>query len=202
MNQLYRQIISILLSIFLVGLIYYGSLLPFHKASIYIRARQTEVNDIKQFNDLYDGILSTNSPVGQDELVSNYLDLISSLINQEKGKEKPNLEIIKYLASNAEKWAEPIIERGTGFSFSQIIYNYATINRDVALVLNDKKHYDKAVTLYQLGLKHSPDRQIFLYTLFDLYVLVGDKAGANLLGDRIIEVYDDNRVTEIISKMK
>lgn len=202
MNSTLRQIIASICIIIIAWLLYYGSFAPLSKAQQYIKIRQTQINSLAQFDKIYGGVLGYSSPVGQDEIVSNYLEVISQAVSQEKGKEKPNEGLIRALVASSSMWADPIIQRGSGFGFSQIIYNYANIYRDSALALKDRNYYEKAVDLFKLGLLYSPDRQIFLYSLFDLYMATGDKVGARLIGNRIMEVYGDARVDEILKKIK
>ncbi|MDP1689424.1 MAG: hypothetical protein Q8L47_04860 [bacterium] len=201
MNTLLRQILSIILIVFLFWVMFYGSFLPLVKSQQFIKARQTQVNTLVDFDKLYGGVLGFPSPVGQDEITSNYLEMIGNIIGQEKGKTQPNEAIIRPLVASSTMWAEPIIKRGAAFSFSQIIFNYANVYRDAAIALKDKAYYEKAVELYRFGLKQSPDRQIFLYSLFDLYNMTGDKENARIIGDRIVKVYKDDRVIEILKSI-
>lgn len=198
MNSIPRQIISIALIVFLFWIMFYGSFLPFVKSQQFIQARQTQVSTLTDFDKLYGGVLGFPSPVGQDEIVSNYLEMIDNIISQEKVKPQPNEAIIRPLVASSTMWTEPIIKKGAAFSFSQIIFNYANVYRDAAIALKDKAFYDKAVELYKYGLKQSPDRQIFLYSLFDLYNVTGDKENARIIGERIAKVYKDDRVVQII----
>lgn len=198
MSNIFKQTTAIILTAFIAYVMYVGSLLPLQKSQAYIRARQTKVTTLDQFDKLYNGVLEYSSPVGQDEIVSNYLDMLSNIIGQEKNKEKPNETLIRHLVGEAEKWTDPIIERGAGFSFSQIIFNFASVYRDATMALKDENYYKKAVELYNLGLQYSPDRQIFLYSLFDMYRFRGDAENAKRIGERILKVYKDDRVQQIL----
>lgn len=201
MNSLTRQIISIGLSLFVVYLMYFGSFLPIRKSQKYIDARQTPITSLKQFNALYDGLLSYESPVGQDEVVGYYLQMLTEIIAQEKGKENPNETLIRHLVGKAEEWGGPIIERGVGFSFSQLTFNMANIYREAMLAVRDETYYQKGTELYRLGLEYSPDRQIFLYNLFDMYRFRGDNENARKIGEKIVEVYKDERVKQILQDL-
>ena len=201
MNTKLKRIIAVILSVFLSWVIVYGSILPITKSKMYIKARQTQVSSLSDFDKTYGNVLGFISPVGQDEIVANYLDLIDGIIAQEKNKEKPAEALIRPLVASSSMWAEPIIEKGSSFGYSQIIYNYASVYRDAALALKDKNYYEKSLQLFKLGLKASPDRQIFLYNLFDLYTAVGDKENARIVGNRILEVYKDERVSEVLKNL-
>ncbi len=196
-----KQAISVILAVFMAYVMYFGSFLPIRKSQKYIEARQTPITSLKQFNTLYDGVLSYKSPVGQDEVVSYYLEMLTEIIAQEKRNESPNEALIRHLVGKAEEWTAPIIERGAGFIFSRLIFNMANIYREAMLAVGEETYYQKGVELYRLGLKYSPDRQIFLYNLFDMYRFRDDKENARKIGERIMEVYNDERVKQILQSL-
>lgn len=160
------------------------------------------VASLNQFIEVYDGVLGYPSPTGQEEIVANYLELIATLINQEGNKENANKKIAQVLVAKAEEWVLPIIERRVGFSYSQLIFGMANVYRSATIVLQDRVYYDKAVAMYTLGLEFSPDRQIFLYNLFDMYRFGGDNRNARSIGERIVEVYRDERVAQILQTLQ
>ena len=201
MNSLTKKIIAITLSLFIAYLIYYGSFLPFRKAQKYIKTRETQVNSLDQFNALYDGLLNYPSPAGQDEIVSAYLEILSILIDREASNKNFNEQLVRHLVGKAEEWAGPIIEKGAGFSFSKIIFNFANVYRSATIVLQDEEYYKKAIRFYALGLEYSPDRTIFLYNLFDMYRFGGDKENARKIGERIMKVYKDEKVGQILQDL-
>ena len=201
MNSLSRQIISISLSLFIAYIMYLGSFLPIRKSQKYIEARQTQIISLKQFDALYDGVLSYKSPVGQDEVVSYYLEMLIEIIAEERRKESSNEALIRHLVGKAEEWGVPIIERGAGFIFSRLIFNMANIYQEAMLAVREEMYYQKGVEFYRLGLEYSPDRQIFLYNLFDMYRFRDDNENARKIGERIVEVYKNERVKQILQSL-
>jgi len=201
MNQLSRQVIAVAITGLLVWALYFGSWLPLRKSQQYIQTRQTEIKSLEQFNSVYDVVLGYQSPVGQEEVVANYLELIASIIDEESKRENPNKEVIHALVGKAEEWALPIVERRVGFSYSQILFSFGGVYRSATIVLQDQTYYQKAVDMYKLGLEFSPDRQVFLYSLFDTYRFGGDKENARKIGERIVEVYKDGGVAQILQNL-
>lgn len=201
MSPLFTKTTAIILVAFMVGVMYFGSFLPLRKSQKYIEARQTQVTTLEQFNNLYDGVLGYSSPVGQDEIVANYLEIISNTINQEQKAAKPNTEIVRSLVTRAEKWALPIVNRRAGFGFSQTLFSLGSVYRSATIVLQEEVYYKKAIEMYRLGLEFSPDRQIFLYSLFDMYRFGKDNENARRVGERILEVYKDDNIKQILKDL-
>lgn len=202
MKFLHRQIISIVLVLFFLYAMYSGVYLPFRKSQIYIAARQTQINSFKDFDEVYGKALSYESPVGQDEIVSSYLEILAEIIQGETLKEQPNKQIIEKLIVKAEEWANPIVDKGAGFGFSQILFRFGNVYQMAAIALKDDNYYQKSVQLYNLGLQYSPDRQIFLYSLFDMYRFRGDNENAKKVGERIVGVYNDEGVAQSIQSLR
>lgn len=187
---------------FMVYAMYFGVYLPVRKSRLYIAARQTQINSFKDFDEVYGKALSYASPVGQDEIVSGYLEILAEIIQGEALKEQPNKQIIEKLIAKAEEWANPIVGKGAGFGFSQILFRFGNVYQVAAIVLKDDNYYQKAVQLYSLGLRYSPDRQIFLYSLFDMYRFRGDNENAKRVGERIVEVYNDEGVAQSLQALR
>ncbi len=194
MSNIFKQTIAVILACFTAYVLYYGSWLPLRKAQKYIKARQAQVTSLEQFNVVYDDILGYRSPVGQEELVSNYMGIIAEIIVQEKNKPQPNVALVDELVKKAEEWGRPIIDRGTGFSFSQVIFSFGSVYQQAFMATRNPNYYNEAVKLYNFGLQQSPDRQVFLYSLFDLYRFAGNTEEARRIGIRIVEVYKDQGV--------
>lgn len=201
MNSLTRQTIAITLTMFILAVGIYGTYLPIRKSQLYIGARKTEVKTLVDFNKLYDSVLNYKSPVGQEEVVANYLEIIFEIINQEQRKENPNKDVVTSLVGKAEEWALPIIEKRSGFGFSQILFSMGNVYRSATILLQEEAFYNKAIKMYELGMEFSPDRQIFVYSLFDMYHFANDKANAKRIGERIVRVYQDARIEQILQSL-
>lgn len=183
-------IIIIVIVIVLLG-IYYGSFLPLKKAQLYINAQiglNNGIRSLDDFNNLFDPALDFYSPVGQDEIVTGYLRILMDLVGQQSDK-----KVIDVLVKQAETRMAPILEKEKGFNFSQSIYNLAAIYSIAAVKFNDDTYYQKGVEMFRLGLKHSPNRKMFLYGLFGLYQFKGDENGMNEIGEIILKYWPETK---------
>ncbi|MEK7555436.1 MAG: hypothetical protein AAB516_01290 [Patescibacteria group bacterium] len=189
MNPLIKKLVIVIVIIIVLSGIYCGSYLPFRKSQFYINAQTglRGVRSLDDFNNLFDPALGFYSPVGQDEVVSGYLQTLISLTSQQSNK-----ELIDILVKQAEARTAPILEKEKGFNFSQNIYNLAAIYAVSAIKFNDDIYYQKGVETFRLGLKHSPNRQMFLYGLFNLYQFKGDKEGMKEIGETILKYWPDD----------
>ncbi len=197
--KIYRFIVASLISLIVLVLWYFGSYLPLKKSQLYVqglRALQTaEPRSLQEFNNLFDPVLDSYSPIGQDELVASYLDFIINVINQQTDQ-----QLIMTLVSQAERRVAPILEAKKGFNFSQILFDIGRIYQIAAYKLKSQSYYEKSVELYKEGLKFSPNRPIFLYGLFELYKFGGDKEGEKEVGTTILKYWPgDEEVRKSLS---
>lgn len=173
----------------------FGVYLPFEKSQMYIEARakaQQQIHSLNDFNKIFDPVLNFYSPVGQEEIVAKYLEILVSVIKSQKDR-----DVVDYFIDKAESLTDPTIEKGAGFSFSQILLSLGDVYQAAYSVTNDEAYYSKAVKTFRLGLTYSPNRSAFLYSLLGLYSGHQDKAGVTEIGNTILKFWPDNvRVRE------
>lgn len=191
MNSTPRKTIAIILSMFVLGLMYFGSYLPLKKSQFYIQAmiafQSGKIKSVKNLTDAFNLAFNYYSPIGQDEIVSYYTGgILANLINQQT-----NQQVIEILVKDVEKYTEPIVKTGKGFGFSQNLYNFAKIYQLAAQKLQNIEYLQKSVDLFYKGLENSPNREIFLEGLFIDYQIAGNKARAKEVGEIILKYWPE-----------
>ncbi|MCX6702332.1 MAG: hypothetical protein NTW60_00450 [Candidatus Wolfebacteria bacterium] len=181
----FRTIIAFAVTAAVALFIYFGAFLPISKSQLYVgaQANLSNVRTIQQFSDVFEKVFFYYSPVGQDEIIQGYLGTLMNIIQQQNPT--PGTDAIDYLAKQAEKWGDPIMMRGKAFNYGQIIYSLGAVYKLAAVKLQNFDYYQRSVAAFRDGAKHSPGRAVFLYNLFDLYNMAGDKANARIAGEEI-----------------
>lgn len=198
-NNDIKIIIAFIITILILTSFYFGAYLPLQKSQMHINAifslQSGKVRTFDDFNNLFDSVLDFYSPVGQDEITQYYLGILLNIINQQSDK-----NIIDVLARQAENRMEPILKAGKGFNFNQNLYTLGSIYKITALKFRDLGYYQKAVNIFNDGLKYSPNRLIFLRGLFDLYSANADDKEKTLeIGKTILKYYpNEKKVTEYL----
>lgn len=203
MSTTFKQLIATIIVITAIGMAYFGAYLPLRKGQMQIDAvinlQSGKVRNIDDLNGLFNPVLDFYSPIGQDELTQYYLGILINIINQQTEK-----QVIDVLIKQAEGRMAPILEKGTGFSFNQNLYTFGSIYKIAALKFHDLDYYQKAINIFQMGLKYSPNRSIFLKGLFELYSAnKDDQTKALEIGKTILEYYpNETKVREFVESMK
>ena len=199
LNNDIKIIIAFIMTILILVLFYFGAYLPLKKSQMHINAvlslQNGKVRTLDDLNNLFNSVLDFYSPVGQDEITQYYLGILLGIINQQ-----PNKDIIDILARQAENRMESILKAGKGFNFNQNLYTLGSIYKITALKSRDLGYYQKAVNIFQEGLKYSPNRLIFLRGLFDIYSANADDKGKALeIGKTILKYYpNEKKVAEYL----
>jgi tetratricopeptide (TPR) repeat protein len=188
MNPLPKKIIAISATIVILIAMYFGAYLPLRKSQIYIKAmfnfQSGKVHSVEDFVGLFGPALNFRSPIGQDEAVSYYFEILANVINQQN-----NEQVIEILLKESEKWMEPILKAQKGFVFNQNLYNFATVYKIAGLKLKNEIYYQKSLDLFNEGLKYSPNRLIFLGGLYDLYQVKGDNEKMKEISEIVLKYY-------------
>ncbi|MEK7634579.1 MAG: hypothetical protein AAB396_01685, partial [Patescibacteria group bacterium] len=198
-NNDIKIIAAFIITILILVLFYFGAYLPLRKSQIHINAvlnlQNGKVRTLDDMNNLFNSVLNFYSPVGQDETTQYYLGILLNIINQQSNK-----DVIDVLARQAENQMEPILKAGKGFNFNQNLYTLGSIYKITALKSRDLGYYQKAVNIFNNGLKYSPNRLIFLMGLFDIYSAnTDDKEKALETGKTILKYYpNEKRVEEYL----
>ena len=185
MNRTSKEIIAVVVCLFLVFLAWYGSYLPMRKAEIYISTLQRiQTNPVSTLSELEKRIsvpLDYFSPIGQEELVRNMANSVLGFVQQSQDATS-TAELIRFTTS----YFEPILVRGRGMSFGQDIYLMGAINETAYARTMDKTYLENAKKYYLEGESLGPDRPQVLYGLFDVYRMEGDTANAEAIGNKIL----------------
>lgn len=200
MKQEFRTIIALVISIGVVVGAYFGSYLPLRKSQMFIETHMNapKVRSLQDFTAMFDKVLGFYSPVGQDEIVANYLGTVNGIIGQQSEE-----KIIRALVLQAEAYTRPIIESEKGLNLSQTMVSMGMVYKTAAGKLNDRAYFEKAVKVFENGLSYSPHRPIFLYNLFELYYAVGDKENTKKIGERILMDWpQEEKVRDIMKALK
>jgi hypothetical protein len=185
MTKTTKQVIAIVVSLFVLGVAVYGSYLPMRKAEIFITTLQgLQTSPVSSLNELESRLsvpLDYPSPVGQEELVRNTANNILGFISQ-----TTDATTTAALVSFLEDYYAPIIARGKGMSFEQDLYLMGAINETAYVHTGNPKYIINSQKYYEEGVAFGPDRPQPLYGLFDVYRAEGNVASTTAIGRKIL----------------
>ena len=205
MNQTARYIASVVLSLVVLGILYYGTFLPFKKSQLFIqvlgaRGSFRSLTELEQTFDQaldYKGIGGVPSPIGQEELVRNTASYVLSFIQQNN-----DTQLIVPLADYAQKYYDPIIAYGRGMSFGQDMYLLGVMNEVMVVKTKDPKYLAAAHTYFSKALELGPKRPQALYGMFDIYRLEGNADAAKEIANQILSQWPkDDRTRQILNDL-
>ncbi|MEK7553065.1 MAG: hypothetical protein AAB504_00010, partial [Patescibacteria group bacterium] len=150
---------------------YFGSILPFQKSRLYIDAVRgaSQIRSVQDFNKLFGKTLDFYSPIGHGEVVYAYLNIIIGAVQNQQNK-----DIVEILLKEADKRMEPMLKEDKGNAFFQNLYSYALLYELAGNKFKDGNYYQKAADIYEIALRHSPNRPMLLYGLFRSYNALGN----------------------------
>ena len=185
MTRTTKQVIAVVVSLFIVAAAIYGSYLPMRKAQIFIATLQgLQGSPVSSLNELTDRLsvpLDYPSPVGQEELVRNTANNVLGFISQ--GADPTSTAV---LVSFLNAYFAPIIAREKGMSFGQDLYLMGAINEMAYVHSGNPVYLTAAEKYYADGVALGPNRPQSLYGLFDVYRAEGNVANATAIGQRIL----------------
>jgi hypothetical protein len=191
MNQLPKQIIAISASFFILVMIFYGSYLPYKKSKTFIdslnQLKTTQIKSFEQFDNIVSSSLKINSPIGQEELVRQFLGIFPGFISQNE-----NSEVIDVLVKYIKTYSDPILNRGKGLSFNQDLYLVTNLYLSAYQKTKDKKYLNEAKKYAELSYSLGPKRPQVLYSLFDIYRLENNMEKAKEIGNQILTYWPDD----------
>lgn len=222
-----RKFIAIILSVFVVFLIYYGSYLPLRKSKLFIKVMR-DVRKLKDFDEIKEVVsapFDAPSPFGQEELVRSFSNILVNFVQQ-----NDNPRIIVSIVEFLNGYYAPIIERNKGgLSFEQDLYILGMLN-ELAFIkittflnnneqklINDSKgdpsllkelndlrdirdrYFLASKSYYLRGHELGPNRPQPLYGLFDIYRFERNVEKTKETADKILKNWpDDVRTKEIL----
>jgi len=191
MNQLSKQIIAISISFFVLVMVFYGSYLPYKKSKTFISSLNAlgagQIRSFEQLDKIVSSSLKINSPIGQEELIRQFLGVFAGFINQ---SDSP--EVIDILVKYIESYANPILQKGKGLSFNQDLYLAIRFYLTAYEKTKDQKYLDKAKQYAELSYSLGPKRPQVLYSLFDIYRLENNMEKAKEIGNQILNYWPDD----------
>ena len=191
MNQLPKQIIAISASFFILVMIFYGSYLPYKKSKTFISSLNAlgagQIRSFEQLDNIVSSSLKINSPIGQEELVRQFLGIFTGFISQNE-----NPEVIDVLVKYIKTYSDPILNRGKGLSFNQDLYLAIRLYLTAYEKTKDQKYLDKAKQYAELSYSLGPKRPQVLYSLFDIYRLENNIEKAKEIGSQILTYWPDD----------
>ncbi|MBI3638677.1 hypothetical protein HY227_02975 [Candidatus Wolfebacteria bacterium] len=198
MNAASKLTIAILISILAILSIYFGSYLPIQKSRIYIEAMRMaqarKIRNVQELNNVFDRVFGFYSPVGQDEIISGYVNLMLNTISQQNDR-----RVVDALIKEVEKNTDYLIKtKRKGFNVGQTIYSVGLLYKIEAAKFNDPVFYKKSEEILNEGLELSPNRAAFLYTLFELYLGGKDKGKVIETGEKILKYWPEDKEVEVI----
>jgi len=191
MNQLPKQIIAISASFFILVMIFYGSYLPYKKSKTFIdslnQLKTTQIKSFEQLDNIVSSSLKINSPIGQEELIRQFLGIFTGFISQNQ-----NPEVIDVLVKYIKTYSDPILNRGKGLSFNQDLYLAIRLYLTAYEKTKDQKYLDEAKKYAELSYSLGPKRPQVLYSLFDIYRLENNIEKAKEIGNQILTYWPDD----------
>jgi hypothetical protein len=185
MQRITKQVIAVVVTIFVLFMTVFGSYLPMRKAEMFISTLQSlQSQPVSSLGDLEARVsppLNAPSPIGQEELVRN---LANSILGFVQGNQ--DATTTKELLSFLHSYYDPILARGRGMSFGQDLYLMGAVN-EIAFVKTGVPAYLALAKQYYLeGNTLGPNRPQALYGLFDVYRFANDVPDAESTAQKIL----------------
>lgn len=188
-NTALKRIIALTLAAFVLLAAYYGTYLPMRKSQVFIEAMRnmSSAETLEDLESIVAEPLKVNSPVGQEELVRNFANMFSRVV-QNTG----DAEAISRLISFITQYYKPIIDRGSGMSFGQDLYIMGAMNEAAFVKTKQVRYLEDSKRYYNIALELGPKRPQPLYGLFDIYRLEGNVGKSKEIFDRIISQWPND----------
>jgi hypothetical protein len=184
------QLGAVIGSLAIVGLMIYGSWLPYRKSQAYVTAaRPAADKTLSDYLTLMDKAILAPSPIGKPELVRNLATTVASLMQETR---IPN-DVKKQMVAHLEEIYAPIIARGKGMSYGQDLYVLAVVNQRAFFALQDPAYFLAARRYAEEEYARDPKRPQTLYLLLTLYQMEGDKARVEEFAKTILSYWPDDK---------
>lgn len=192
MQRTPKQIIAVIVSLFLLFVAAYGSYMPMRKAEIFITTLQgIQSNPVSSLTELETRLsvpLNYPSPIGQEELVRNMANSVLGFV-QNSPDPSSTAELLGYLDS----YYDPIIAVGKGMSFGQDLYLMGAIHEMAFVKTQNPTYLDLAKQYYLEGHELGPTRPQPLYGLFDIYRFLNDESDTLSTAQTILSLWPEDQ---------
>jgi hypothetical protein len=185
MDRTIKQVVAIILSLFILLVAIFGSYLPMRKAELFIASLQSlqsqPVNSLGDLEGRVSPPLNYPAPIGQEELVRNLANSVLGFVQN-----NPNASTTAELLSFLHSYYDPILARGKGMSFGQDLYLIGAINEIAFVKTGNPAYLQEAKKYYEEGHALGPNRPQTLYGLFDVYRFLNDVPDAESTAQTIL----------------
>jgi len=192
MRTIPKTIIATSGTIFIGVLFVVGVWRPLHKSQLYTsaQAQLSQIRSVAAFFAAFDYPIAYWAPTGGDELRVQYLMYLQSVISQTSDE-----AVINAMVQEADRVAQPLLERGKGFDFGTFLNVYGSFYVVAGNALHNMDYIDHAQQIFEEGLLRSPGRLQFLYGLLDIARIKGDDAVVKKIADSIFALYPNDSIT-------
>lgn len=179
-----KKIIIFIVIVMVALSIYFGSYLPLKKSQLWISVyRHTpQMQSFEDFKEVFNQPLDFYSPIGRSEELKFFTNEVLTLL-----KRNPSEPVARQLINYIEEKYQIFFANPDDRNFTKSFVSLGNIYRLLWSMYGQAEDFEKAEYYYQEGLKLSPGRPQFLYSLFDLYISGGDIVRAKEIGDEILE---------------
>jgi tetratricopeptide (TPR) repeat protein len=201
MNTLPRQIIAVVVIVFLAAMLYVGTYLPYTKGTSYIQAIATaqQAHTVGEFIRDFIPSLDRSSPVGQEEIVRNLGATVGDVV---AGNGQRDPSIVEPALQLFTHYADPLLSQGKGLSFAQLLLRAGQVQEAAYIVTGKIGYSDAARAYFDRGLELSPNRPEFLYSLLGDAQARGSMQDAKEIGAKILAIWPgDKTVTEVLQSL-
>jgi hypothetical protein len=185
MSRTAKQIIAVILSVFILAIAWWGSYAPMRKAQEFISTLQalqtTPASSLQDLETRLSAPLNQPSPIGQEELVRNMANNILTFVQQSQDA-TTTAQLVSFLHS----YYDPILASGRGMSFGQDLYLMGAIEETAFVRTGDPTYLIAAQKYYEQAVSDGPNRPQAQYGLFDVYRFEGNVASATAVGQNIL----------------
>ncbi|MCL4437516.1 tetratricopeptide repeat protein [Patescibacteria group bacterium] len=189
MRDSIKKVFAVVFCVFVLGVMYYGTYLPYNKSQLYISFLQNlrNINSLGQLESEASIPLDAPSPIGQEELVRNFSNNVVDILHQ-----NTNPMLAQQLLNYMMSYYGPIIQSGHGINFVQNILIVGMAYQTAGTNTKNQAYLDQAENYFKEGLSLSPRRPQFLYSLFSLYLEEKRFSDAKSIMNQILTYWPDD----------
>jgi hypothetical protein len=170
---------------------YYGNYLPLRKSQSFIYMTRTlgTVRSWEQLQAVASESLDKPSPVGQEEIVRSFSNMILSVIRANGQSPALTSAVLQFI----HQYYDPIIDRGRGMSFQQNLYVLGLMNQIAYAQTKDIAYLNDAERYFTTAVNLAPNRPQSLYGLLDVYRMKQDRKKMEEIGNRILSLWPQDQ---------
>lgn len=185
-----KKIFFTIFAIAVVISLYFTAYLPLAKSQRYIDSiiGASSIQTLDDFYANYDRVLKFYSPTGQEEAIRFAANDMLQAVANDAQQENFDRAVVAYI--------EPYLYKDNVRHLLMAAQMHFTLWRKYG---NQNQDFLAAEHYYTEALAIGPKLPPILYGLFDLYARVGEKEKTQLVGGRILELWDDQTVRGMLS---